>query len=244
MIANFVIPSPPDSGEQPFEIGSTLTLFDAAMIGGDRHPLPRFLADGTIDDHFEFLKAGIPPQPKSNKRADARRSLDVYHELMNLIRQDKLEPVSRKYQPSGEIDPVRTLIQTSDIIALALERGEQPIYLRSMDEPAPANELSVSAVTASSEQALPIPPAAQALEPLTIATSTCTASIVQVRKKRGAPDRKLAEQALVAIYKGNIPDYAAEPNKIVLKNVIEWLKENDLRAVSYPTILRAAGRRK
>jgi hypothetical protein len=145
MIASSVIPPPPDSDEQPFEIGSTLTLFESAMISGDRHPHTRFLADGTVDDHLKFLVAGIPRQPKSNERAKARRSLDIYHELMNRIRDRRLLPVRRAYQHSGAIDPVRTLIRTSDLVAIARERDEHPLYLSGID----------AALAPSSEQVRP-----------------------------------------------------------------------------------------
>jgi hypothetical protein len=140
MIASSVVPPPPGSDEQPFEIGSTLTLFESAMIGGDRHPCSNFLTDGTVDDHFKFLAARIPPQPKSNERVDARRSLDIYYELINRIRDGKLVPVLRAYRPSGEIDPVRTVIRTSDLVALVRERNEHPLYLSGIAGLAPPSE--------------------------------------------------------------------------------------------------------
>jgi hypothetical protein len=50
--------------------------------------------------------------------------------LLQRIDKGQIEPVRRNSQRSGEIDPVRTVIRTTDLAALATERGERPRYLR------------------------------------------------------------------------------------------------------------------
>jgi hypothetical protein len=61
----------------------------------------------------------------------------------------------------------------------------------------------------------------------------------QVRR----PLRELAERAIKDLYPNGVPDQASERNKILLKNVGDWLEANNLPDVGDDTILRAAGRR-
>ena len=145
--AKSVVPAPPNSDEKPFGIGERITVFDAAMIYAGRHPHGLFLKDGSVDDHLDFLRARFPEQPRSRDRARARRSWDISCELINRIQNRTIEPVRIAYQPSGEIDPTRTLIRTSDVASLARERGEQPKYLRHLLpvwEKTPAEELRLA----------------------------------------------------------------------------------------------------
>ena len=61
----------------------------------------------------------------------------------------------------------------------------------------------------------------------------------QVRR----PQRERAEWAVKDLYPNGVPDQASEPNRVVLKKVGNWLKNNKLHPVGNDTILRAAGRR-
>ena len=126
---NSVIPAPPHTEEEPFEIGDTLTVFAAAMIYAGRHPHSRFLRNGSIEDHVQFMRAGIRErEPRTKIRA--RRSWDIYCELINRIKQRRLTPVKSAYLEDGEVDPRRTVIEIADLVLLANERGEQPKYLK------------------------------------------------------------------------------------------------------------------
>jgi hypothetical protein len=126
---NSVIPAPDNSDEKPFEIGDTLTVFAAAMVYAGRHPLPLFLRGGSIEDHKQFLRAGIlEHEPRARIRA--RLSWDTYCELINRIKQRRLIPVKSAYLEDGEVDPRRTVIETADLVLLANERGERPKYLK------------------------------------------------------------------------------------------------------------------
>jgi len=67
----------------------------ASRFGGMarfRHPYNRFLSDGDVDDYVDFLRAGIPEQPRSRHRARARRSWDVFCELINRIERGRVLP--------------------------------------------------------------------------------------------------------------------------------------------------------
>lgn len=61
--AKRVVPAPPNSDEESFEIGKRITGFDAAMIYAGRHPHSRFLKDGSVGDQLDLLRARIPKQP-------------------------------------------------------------------------------------------------------------------------------------------------------------------------------------
>ncbi|HKD27372.1 MAG TPA: hypothetical protein VKC66_15915 [Xanthobacteraceae bacterium] len=124
-----IIAAPLDAGKD-FTICPELTIYQAAMIYAGRHPHEGFLRNGTVDDYLRFLRAGIPNEPKSRKRARAQRSWTVYCELMARIKTGTIKPVRCEYQRSGEIDPVSTMIRLADVIQLATERGERPKYLQ------------------------------------------------------------------------------------------------------------------
>jgi hypothetical protein len=126
----FVIPAPRNSNEKPFEVVKNLTVFEAAMIYACRHPLPRFLKDGNIEEHLGFLRAGVrDSELYTTDRASAQLSWDIYCELMKRIASGKVNPLSSAYFEDGKINPVRTLIRTLDVAELARERGERPKYL-------------------------------------------------------------------------------------------------------------------
>jgi hypothetical protein len=118
--ANRIIPAPPNTEERPFVIGDTLTIFDAAMVYAGRHPHKRFLRDFPLDERLTFLKAGF------GRRRAARRSWDIYLEILKKIEQREIAPSRTAYDPHGKVDPIRSLIKTSDLADLAFERGERP----------------------------------------------------------------------------------------------------------------------
>ena len=99
------------------------------MVYAGRHPHTRFLIDGSIEAHLEFLRAGIPKQPRSRFRVRARRSWDIYCEIINRIEGGKIRPIRKYYDRQRRIDPVRTKIRTSDVARLAVERREKPKFL-------------------------------------------------------------------------------------------------------------------
>jgi hypothetical protein len=112
-----------DAG-RPFRIGSRISVYAGAMIYAGRHPASRFLRGGTVEDYIDFLRAGM------SKGGKARLSWDIYCEIIRRIELGEIKPLQGCYLPSGEIDPVRTVIRTSDLARLASERGERPKYLR------------------------------------------------------------------------------------------------------------------
>jgi hypothetical protein len=118
--------------EKLFEIGDEISVFDAAMVYAGRHPTPNFFRKGTIEEHEKWLRAGIPTNdPRSRKRVRARRSWDIYNEIINQIKVGVIKPVRMAYQtPGRDIDPIRTIIRISDLAMLAAERRECPKYLR------------------------------------------------------------------------------------------------------------------
>lgn len=125
-----VIPVPSNSDEAPFNIGDNLTVFEAAMVYAGRHPCPVFLRDGSLEDHQNWLRAGVrEEEPRARCRARARRSWDIYCDLRKRIASGKIVPIKSAYLRGGEIDPIRTFIRTSDLVDLATERGERPGYL-------------------------------------------------------------------------------------------------------------------
>jgi hypothetical protein len=63
-------------------------------------------------------------------------------------------------------------------------------------------------------------------------------------RSRRAPALERARAAIQALYHGNVPDQAAEPNVKLCRRVGEMLKADGLPDVSDDTILRAAGRRR
>jgi hypothetical protein len=108
----------------PLRIGAKISVYAAAMICAGRHPASRFLRDGTVDDYLDFLRAGM------SKGGRARLSWDIYCEIIRRIERGEIKPLQVDSLSSGEIDPLRTVIRTSDLARLASERGERPEYLR------------------------------------------------------------------------------------------------------------------
>jgi hypothetical protein len=138
--ASRVIPAPRNTEEDSFVVGESLTVFEAAMVYAGRHPHSRFLNGGSIDDHIEFLKAGIRDEP-SRKRIRARRSWDIYCEIVDRIKGGRIQPVRRAYDEKGQSDPTRTVIHITDVCQLATERDERPKYLSRLQLDKQASQL-------------------------------------------------------------------------------------------------------
>jgi hypothetical protein len=68
-------------------------------------------------------------------------------------------------------------------------------------------------------------------------------SSVEGGRSQTGPKRKTALQALAALFPQRIPNAASIPNKLLVRRVAQWIKDNGLPAVGDDTILRAAGRR-
>jgi hypothetical protein len=66
----------------------------------------------------------------------------------------------------------------------------------------------------------------------------------QTNTNTSQPARALAEKALVAIFRGKIPDRTEMTDQELCGKVQEWLKETQHRKVGCDSIWRAAGRRK
>src|SRR5262249_6624382 len=116
-----IIAPPPQSDEQPFEIGDTLTVYEAAMVYTSRHPHTQFLKGSDLEDHLTFLRAGIRESGRPSRiRARQRQSWDIFCELMKRIDEGHLRTVARAYTKSGQIDPTRTVIRTENLVQLAI----------------------------------------------------------------------------------------------------------------------------
>ena len=124
------IPAPTEN-DRSFKISDVLTIYEAAMVYAGRHPYPHFfyIKDGSIEEHREFLKLGVPQLPPK-KRARAWRSWDIYCEILKRIEERRIQPVKAAYDSQGRIDLRRTFIRTSDLAAIAKDRCERPKYLR------------------------------------------------------------------------------------------------------------------
>ena len=228
-LAKCIVPAPPNSEEEPFEISGEITVFDGAMIYSGRHPCPRLLRDGTLQDHLDFLKAGIPRRARSRERARARRSRDILREIIERIKRGEIRPIRRALDEHDQLDPVRTHIRTSDLARIAAERGEQPKYLRHLkidDErrSRPATE------TSAREFAL-----------LNDEEASRSSS-----RRRASPVRERVKQALDSLYPDGVPDQTKVLNKVLVGQVAHKLRQMNpaLPPVSESTILRAVGRKK
>jgi hypothetical protein len=122
----------PTAEDQPFQIGDKLTVYEAAMVYAGRHPYPRIF--GPYDDGnkrercLTLLKLGL--SERLPRRQRAQRSWDVFRQIKGGIERGQINPIKPAYDLDGDIDPIRTVIRTSDLVPLAASRGEQPRYLR------------------------------------------------------------------------------------------------------------------
>jgi hypothetical protein len=135
-----VIPAPTNE-DKPFQVEDELTVYEAAMVYAGRHPWPKFF--GPYDESnkrercLTLLKLGL--KERLPERRHAQRSWDVFRQLKGRIEQDQIKPIKPSYDLDGEIDPIRTVIKTTELIKLANERGEQqPEYLRHLQPENPA----------------------------------------------------------------------------------------------------------
>src|SRR5262245_45076158 len=93
------VPAPLNSDENPFEIKDQISIFNGAMIYSGRHPVPRFLKDGSLSDRLNFLRAGVPDSAdaKAKVRAEVRQSWDVFHEIKARIERNEIRPTRRAF---------------------------------------------------------------------------------------------------------------------------------------------------
>jgi hypothetical protein len=109
----------------PFIVGEKLTIYQAAMVYSGRHPGGSFV-DGTKDyeraslhDHESYLGKGARDGPR-------KLAWDIYCQLRRMVAAGEIKPIKTAYTPTGEIDPLDTLIATVDVANLARARGESP----------------------------------------------------------------------------------------------------------------------
>jgi hypothetical protein len=141
------IPAPTDK-DQPFPIRDEHTVYEAAMAYAGRHPYPHDF--GAYDRKnkpercLTLLKLGL--SERLPRRQRAQRSWDIFCELGERIRCDRIKPIRIARDLAGEIDLVDTVIATADLAQLAIDRHERPRYLRHMlraaDDRAPKRPLT------------------------------------------------------------------------------------------------------
>jgi hypothetical protein len=100
------------------------------MIYTGRHPCGGFLRDGNYNDYVEVLQPLYPGEPRSKSGALARKRWDICCHIVEQIKLGAIKPIRPAFQSSGDIDIVRTIIKTSDLVDVATSRGERPRHLR------------------------------------------------------------------------------------------------------------------
>src|SRR5262245_34091132 len=116
----------PNARDKRFQVGDELTVYEAALVYAERHPYPKFfgLTDGrgsTREQMLTYLNL---------KRPWAQLARDIFYELGERIRQNRIKAVRPAYDPGGKIDLFRTLIRTVDVLELVPRGGECPKHLR------------------------------------------------------------------------------------------------------------------
>lgn len=136
------------SGEDevdPFVIGDSLSLYEAAMVYSGRNPAARFISGGSAEDYETFL--GLRPALDEDwllesdegddectsqlRRKTKRRRLsrDVLNELLREIKVGNISPLRWAELANSEPDIRRIVISTIDLVNLARRRQETPEYL-------------------------------------------------------------------------------------------------------------------
>ena len=119
----------------PFEVGNTLSVYEAAMVYAGRNPGGTFLTGNTKDPAESFGPGSVEEYERYLGRWDAggdpARILawDIYCELLRQIEVGQIEPTKRRYLSSGKTDPRDTLISIIHLVKLAKKRGDTPEYL-------------------------------------------------------------------------------------------------------------------
>ncbi len=131
------IPEAAETGG-PFNIGDTLSVYEAAMVYAGRHPGGVFITGKTKDPN-EIFRATVEDcekflgrdERRDGARADQRKlSWDIYCELCDRLDKGTIKPIRMaRLRPSSEIDPRGTIIATADLVQLAQERRETPEFL-------------------------------------------------------------------------------------------------------------------
>jgi hypothetical protein len=126
------------SGEAAFELGNTLTIYEAARIASGRHPMPRLLDGADSNFYWEMLSAGSTSQ--GWRRFRPLRSVNVFHALMDAINKGEIEPVNPVYATTpgpctkGTIDWRHTKVKAMDVARLCVTNGWHPKLLRPLIE--------------------------------------------------------------------------------------------------------------
>jgi hypothetical protein len=103
----------------PFEVGETLTVYEAAMVYSGRHPGGVFLSGNAKNPEANYGRADLEDYEvflgRNAKDDDAPRKLawNIYRELLRRIETGKIKPVSRAYRRNGALDPRDTVIRTA-----------------------------------------------------------------------------------------------------------------------------------
>ena len=122
----------PTNKDKPFPIRGQHTVYEAAMVYAGRHPYEFEFGPYDTRDRRERcltrLKVGLAEKP--HKRPRAQRSWDIFCELGERIKSGRIKPIRIRRDLHGNIDFVDTVIATAELVKLAIERDEQPKYLR------------------------------------------------------------------------------------------------------------------
>jgi hypothetical protein len=216
------------SGEAPFEIKDSLSIYEAARIASGRHPAPRFLEGADMAAYWRLLAAGSNRQDW--RRVRPQRSVAMFRAIMDAIEQDKMTPVILIYltnpTPStkGALDWRFTRIKTIDVERLCWK------LLR------PTEELAGE----PRENSLPTEPMAIGAP----AGDEAPDGAALPKRKRLHPQIENARRAIKELYPGGDPGQASVRNAFLCRKVGKWIKSAGLPDVSDDTILRAIGRRK
>jgi hypothetical protein len=108
--AVFYILPPLDAGP-PFGIGTTITICEAAMVYGGRHPHGGLLRDWPLVDCEDFIRT-------------SSTSWHAYCDLMRRAKDRSLKLAKPFWLPDGRLDPRQTRIETDALYRLAQERGD------------------------------------------------------------------------------------------------------------------------
>jgi hypothetical protein len=124
---------------EPFTLHDTLTIADAAMVYGDRHPRPCFWFGGNLSpsplnlrqlaaiDEIEKLigKGAVKNYGDDPRELETwEKCWAVYCTLVDAVERGSLPPAKPVYLTDRRINPVLTEIPLSALLDLARQRGD------------------------------------------------------------------------------------------------------------------------
>ncbi|HKF61233.1 MAG TPA: hypothetical protein VKB42_07735, partial [Dongiaceae bacterium] len=109
---------PLDEAGEPFAVGPPLTICEAAMVYALRHPHGRFLSDGSVGDHEDFIRANDPDAERRHN------SWNAYCDLKQRAKGGSLPLEKPVYLRDGALDPRHTLVAFEALLELAMARGD------------------------------------------------------------------------------------------------------------------------